>query len=154
MRELIIRKAEKKDIKEVAALDRLCFSMPWSEETIRQEIMENNIALYIVAEIEGKVVGYAGMWLIVDEGHITNVAVHPVFRRKHIGQGIVSVLLAHSEEAGTKRQTLEVRKSNNAAIELYSKFDFLPVGIRKEYYEDNGEDALIMWRGGHEDLTP
>ena len=111
-----------------------------------KEISENNIALYLVAEIAGQIVGYAGMWLIIDEGHITNVAVHPNFRRRHIGEAIVSVLLAEAQAEGITRQTLEVRVSNFAAQRLYEKFGFQACGIRKGYYEDNHEDAIIMWR--------
>lgn len=94
----------------------------------------------------GQIVGYAGVWLIQEQGHITNVAVHPDFRRKHIGMAIVDVLMKESSKrAGTLTFTLEARKSNTAAIELYKKFGFLEVGIRKGYYQENNEDAVIMW---------
>ena len=109
---------------------------------------ENNLAFYILAEVKetGRIVGYAGVWLIQEEGHITNVAVHPDFRRKHIGMAIVEVMMKESRKrAGTKTFTLEARKSNTAAIELYKKFGFLEVGIRKGYYQENNEDAVIMW---------
>jgi ribosomal-protein-alanine N-acetyltransferase len=127
-------------------MDILCFSAPWSEESFEKEIRENRLAFYIVAEINGIMVGYAGLWCIVDEGHITNVAVHPDFRRRGIGEALVSVLLDHTVRNGILSHTLEVRASNEAAITLYSKFGFQPAGFRKNYYEDNGEDAIIMWR--------
>lgn len=144
--DLIIRQAEEKDIKPMAQMDILCFSAPWSEESFRNEIKENRMAFYIVAEIGGRMAGYAGLWCIVDEGHITNVAVHPEFRRRGIGEALVSVLLAHTIQNGIHSHTLEVRASNEAAISLYTKFGFVPAGLRKNYYEDNGEDAIIMWR--------
>jgi ribosomal-protein-alanine N-acetyltransferase len=130
----------------MAEMDILCFSAPWSEESFEKEIRENRLAFYIVAEINGIMVGYAGLWCIVDEGHITNVAVHPDFRRRGIGEALVSVLLDHTVRNGILSHTLEVRASNEAAITLYSKFGFQPAGFRKNYYEDNGEDAIIMWR--------
>ncbi len=148
MSEIVIRKATEKDVCQIADLDRICFSFPWSEQSFRKELKDNNLAFYIVAELKetGQIIGYAGVWLIQEEGHITNVAVHPAFRRRHIGMAIVEVLLKESRSrAGTKTFTLEARKSNTAAIELYKKFGFLEVGIRKGYYQENKEDAVIMW---------
>lgn len=144
--DLIVRQAEEKDIKPMADMDILCFSVPWSEKSFEHEIKENCLAFYLVAEIGGRLVGYAGLWCIRDEGHITNVAVHPEFRRKRIGETLISVLLAHTVTNGILSHTLEVRASNEAAISLYMKFGFKPAGMRKSYYEDNGEDAIIMWR--------
>ncbi len=144
--DLIVRLAEERDIKPMAEMDILCFSAPWSEESFRKEINENRLAFYIVAEISGRMVGYAGLWSIVDEGHITNVAVHPDYRRKGIGEALITVLLNHTLEIGILSHTLEVRASNDPAISLYLKFGFEPAGLRKNYYEDNGEDAIIMWR--------
>lgn len=144
--DLIVRQAEERDIKPMAEMDILCFSAPWSEESFEKEIMENRMAFYIVAEIGGRMAGYAGLWCIVDEGHITNVAVHPDFRRRGIGEAMLSVMLDHTVKNGILSHTLEVRASNAPAISLYSKFGFEPAGIRKNYYEDNGEDAIIMWR--------
>ncbi|MDD3168499.1 MAG: ribosomal protein S18-alanine N-acetyltransferase [Eubacteriales bacterium] len=144
--DLIIRQAEEKDIKPMAEMDILCFAAPWSEQSFQQEIKENRLAFYIVAEIEDRMVGYAGLWSVVDEGHITNVAVHPAYRRRGIGEALVSVLLAHTVKIGILSHTLEVRASNKPAILLYTKFGFQPAGLRKNYYEDNGEDAIIMWR--------
>jgi [ribosomal protein S18]-alanine N-acetyltransferase len=144
--DLAVRQAEEKDIKPMAEMDILCFSAPWSEDSFKKEIEENHLAFYIVAEIDGRMVGYAGLWCIVDEGHITNVAVHPDFRRNGIGEALITVLLEHTIENGIVSHTLEVRESNIPAILLYSKFGFEPAGIRKNYYEDNGENAIIMWR--------
>lgn len=148
MSDLIIREATEKDIHEIAELDKICFSAPWSESAFQKEFTENELAFYVLAEEKesGKIIGYAGLWCIYEEGHITNVGVHPDFRRKHIGSAVVEVLMMESRKnAGIKTFTLEVRKSNSAAIELYKKFGFLEVGIRKGYYEENNEDAVIMW---------
>jgi len=148
MSDIVIRRATEKDISQIADLDKICFSVPWSEQAFGKELKENNLAFYILAEVKetGRIVGYAGVWLIQEEGHITNVAVHPDFRRKHIGMAIVEVMMKESRKrAGTKTFTLEARKSNTAAIELYKKFGFLEVGIRKGYYQENNEDAVIMW---------
>ena len=144
--DLIIRQAEERDIKPMAEMDILCFSAPWSEESFEKEIRDNRLAFYIVAEIGGVMVGYAGLWCIVEEGHITNVAVHPDYRRKGVGEALVGVLLSHTIENGILSHTLEVRESNQAAISLYTKFGFEPAGVRKNYYADNNEDAIIMWR--------
>ena len=146
MAELVIRKAEAKDVETIEKLEQCCFSQPWSYESIYQDIVGNDRAVYIVAETEGQVIGYAGLWIIVDEGHITNVAVSPDYRRNSVGNTIITALLQVTEDMGVKRHTLEVRKSNQAAINLYEKQGFTEAGERKGYYEDNGEDALIMWR--------
>lgn len=151
--DLIVRQAEEKDIKPMAEMDILCFSAPWSEESFKKEIMENSLAFYITAEINGRMVGYAGLWCIIDEGHITNIAVHPDFRRRGIGEALVSVLLSHTIQNGVAKHTLEVRASNAPAISLYKKFGFESAGLRKNYYEDNGEDAIIMWRNNIKDLS-
>ncbi len=144
--DLIIRQAEEKDIQSMADMDRICFSVPWSKEAFEKEIHENHLALYVVAELEERMVGYAGLWRIVDEGHITNVAVHPDFRRRGIGEALVGVLLDYTLRDGIKSHTLEVRASNHRAISLYEKYGFRDAGRRKNYYEDNHEDAIIMWR--------
>lgn len=146
MGEMIIRNAQEKDVKAMAALDLICFADPWSEESFRDEILTNERAFYIVAEIEGQVAGYAGLWAILDEGHITNVAVSPDYRRKGIGKAIVGTLVEVAEENGLNSFTLEVRESNLPAQGLYEQFGFKPAGVRKGYYLDNGENAIIMWR--------
>ena len=146
MSEVIIRPAEERDVHEVAELDKLCFNVPWSEKSFRSEITENDRAIYLVADLDGKIIGYAGIWVILDEGHITNVAVHPEYRRQHLGTTIVDTLLKSAELNGVIAETLEVRRSNMGAIKLYSSFGFVQEGVRIGYYEDNNEDALIMWR--------
>ena len=143
----LIRSAEAGDASALAALDALCFAVPWSRNSFQEELTRNRLARYLIAESEtGEPIGYAGIWLIMDEGHITNIAVHPSFRGQGVGTQLLQSLLELAETAGAVRQTLEVRPSNCAALRLYGKFGFREEGRRKEYYEDNGEDALILWR--------
>jgi len=142
----VIRPAEKGDVREMSCLEEMIFTQPWSEKSLMAEITDNNTARYIVAEADGAIVGYAGVWLILDEGHITNIAVHPAHRRRGIARKLILSLIEKSGEEGAAKFTLEVRASNNEAIALYKSMGFAVAGIRKEYYEDNGEDAVIMWK--------
>lgn len=159
MADLIIRKAEEKDVLAIEQIEKQCFAVPWSYESLYKDIVENKLAFYIVAEIaggdgiqcssdaaDGQICGYVGIWKIFEEGHITNVAVAPEFRRKHIGRAMLETLISVTAEAGIEKYTLEVRAGNEAAIRLYEGLGFKPVGKRPGYYEDNGEDAVIMWR--------
>ncbi len=148
MPDMIVRQAMPRDADAIHEIECLCFPDPWSLESIAYELEENPMALYAVAEIGGQVVGYAGLWWIEDEGHITNVAVRPDFRDRHIATEIVGVLLEHTEQQGIRAFTLEVRRSNEAAKRLYEKFGFRVEGERKNYYRHEKEDALIMWRRG------
>lgn len=141
-----VRIAEEKDISAIAEMEKICFTTPWSEDSIRQELTQNENALYVVAEEAGQPIGYAGLWQIMDEGHITNVAVLPAWRKWKIGTLILSAMLHLGEERGICSFTLEVRSSNEAARRLYQNFGFKEAGLRRGYYQDNGEDALIMWR--------
>lgn len=150
MDEIIIRKALIRDAKIMASLDIICFSDPWSVDSFIQELAENKVAHYIVSEVEGKVIGYVGVWIIAGEGHITNVAVHPKYRRNKIGEKMILNMLKLSEESNVTIHSLEVRKSNSAAIKLYKKMNFFEAGLRKNYYANNGEDAIIMNRESKE----
>lgn len=145
-RKLIIRKAAESDVPAVEEVEKACFSVPWSYESLYHDILENKLAFYIVAEIDGKVCGYVGVWKIFDEGHITNVAIAPEYRRMHIASAMLSVLFDVTGAQGIESYTLEVRAGNQAAIALYEGFAFREAGLRKGYYEDNGEDAIIMWK--------
>ena len=146
MADVIIRQAEPRDAADIFEIEKLCFPDPWSMDSISFELEENPRAFYVVAEHSGKVVGYAGLWWIEDEGHITNVAVKPGFRNRKIAEGIIDTLIEHTSAEGIKHYTLEVRRSNEAAIGLYEKFGFAVEGVRKGYYRFEKEDALIMWR--------
>ncbi len=128
----------------VAELEKICFSLPWSKEMFADEL-KSNIAHYLVAtDDEKNVVGYVGMWKILDEGHITNVAVSPNYRRQGIGERLICELINNAKRLELSMLTLEVRKSNVPAQNLYSKYNFKEVGIRKRYYSDTNEDAIIM----------
>lgn len=146
MGEVLIRQAELRDVEDIYEIEKLCFPDPWSKESLEMELGENPRAFYIVAEHSGEVIGYAGLWWIIDEGHITNVAVKPGFRNRHIGDGIIETMIEHTVKEGILHHTLEVRKSNEPAIRLYEKHGFAVEGVRKGYYRHGNEDALIMWR--------
>lgn len=133
------------DIGEVYDIERMCFTTPWSLESFAYEINNNNLAKYIVAKVDGKIIGYGGIWIVVDEGHITNIAVHPDYRGQGIGEALVKSLIGIAKEHNVVRITLEVRPTNTAALNLYKKFGFKVEGLRKGYYVDTKEDALIMW---------
>lgn len=133
------------DLDQVIEVEKLSFTNPWSRNSFFLELTTNELATYIVAKVDGRVVGYAGMWLVVGEAHVTNVAVHPGFRKKGIGELLMRSLMTIARESGAKMMTLEVRKSNYIAQNLYTKLGFEPIGIRRGYYTDNNEDAVIMW---------
>lgn len=132
------------DVPAVAAIDRLSFALPWSESSFRKELEENDQAHFFVAEEQGRVAGLAGYWFIVDECHISTVAVHPEWRRRGLGEQLVAAVLDHARSLGAVMATLEVRVSNGTAIRLYEKFGFKVNRRRRGYYRDNNEDALEM----------
>ena len=127
----------------LTALEQMCFAVPWTRQAFVDEI-QNPLARYTLLTYAGETVAYAGYWHIVDEGHITNIAVHPSHRRCGLASRLLVHMLKEAQENGLRLLTLEVRVSNAAAIALYEKFGFTAAGIRKRYYSDNGEDALIM----------
>lgn len=133
-------------IDSVLKIDALSFPTPWSRESFEKEVEINKFARYVVAKKDGIVIGYAGMWLILDEGHITNIAVHPEYRGIGAGNLLLEALIEICRTESITSLTLEVRKSNLIAQSLYKKYGFLEQGIRKEYYGDNKEDAVIMWK--------
>jgi ribosomal-protein-alanine N-acetyltransferase len=132
------------DLEEVQAIEQASFSTPWPSNAYRSELMTNRLASYLVARIDGRIVGYGGMWLMVDEAHITTFAVHPAWRRQRIGERLLLAFLDLARDRHAREATLEVRLSNLAARRLYEKYGFRPVGLRPRYYSDNNEDALIM----------
>jgi ribosomal-protein-alanine N-acetyltransferase len=136
---------EDKYIEGILNVSMLSFPITWSKESFEQEL-SNRYARYVVAVEDGTVVGFGGMWIIIDEAHITNIAVHPEFRGFGIGSMLVDSLMSICRIEGVSAMTLEVRVSNFKAINLYKKFGFVEEGRRKSYYEDNKEDALIMWK--------
>lgn len=143
---IILREMIEKDIDEVLEIERASFSTPWSRESFQKEVTENALAVYIVAEVDMELVGYGGLWKILDEGHITNVAVKKESRGKGIGDALVMGIVDYCDRTGIPNITLEVRESNMVARNLYKKHGFVDAGIRPGYYSDNNEDAVIMWR--------
>lgn len=135
-----------KHLKQVVAIEKVSFPTPWSYEAFYSEIKENSFAHYFTALLNGIVVGYAGMWIILDEAHVTNVAVHPDCRRQRVGRCLMDELMRQALLRGADRITLEVRPSNTAALKLYEDLGFEPAGVRKGYYTDTREDAIIMWK--------
>ena len=146
---LEIVKMNEGHIKEIAELEKACFSDPWSENMLRSEL-KSNIAHYFVAENDGEPIGYIGMYITVDTANITNEAVKEEYRRMKVAQKLLSKLIEKSREENLDFITLEVRKSNSPAISLYQKFGFIIEGVRKAYYSDNNEDAYIMTKSLNE----
>ena len=130
----------------VVAVEEATFSIPWSRADFEREVKENSMAIYYVAILDGKVVGYAGMWHVVTEGHITNVGVLEEVRCEGIGSRLMEQLLAVALEREMTGITLEVRMGNRPAQALYHKYGFRAEGFRKNYYPDTKEDAVIMWK--------
>lgn len=146
MEDIKIVTACQEHIDDIVIIENLSFKIPWSRQSIIEEIIQNKAAFYICVETCGKAVGYAGMWQVCDEGHITNIAVHPEFRNSGVGSALMEAILAAAGERGIKALTLEVRRSNLNAQALYGKYGFEEGGMRKAYYADNHEDAIIMWK--------
>lgn len=148
---VVIEPMRVRDLPDILEIERHSFPTPWSRGAFLSELLENERAYYLVArlpgaEARGKPVGYIGIWIVIDEGHITNVAVHPDYRSRGVGR---KLLVAIGELAGAKgasRLTLEVRRSNNGAQRLYQRLGFEGTGVRPGYYRDNDEDAIIMWK--------
>jgi ribosomal-protein-alanine N-acetyltransferase len=141
---LVVAEMTAGDIPAVHAIESASFPTPWPPYAFRQEIETNRMARYIVVRAGERVIAYAGIWLMVDEAHLTTFAVLPAYRRRGIGGFLLSELMALSADLGAVVATLEVRLSNAAARKLYQEFGFRPVGMRPRYYSDDGEDALIM----------
>ncbi len=144
MSTLEIRRMQLTDLEAVVALDRLSFSLPWSERTFRYELTENPAARAWVAEKDGAIVGMLLLWLIVDEAHIATLAVHPEHRQQGIARRLLLRALRAAWEEGARQAFLEVRVSNLAAQNLYRQLGFEVSGRRPRYYRDNNEDALLM----------
>lgn len=139
-----IRRMTFLDIDGVWAVESQVFNNPWSRSAFVDEMTDNDLAHYLVLEDQGMIAGYAGMWIVVDEAHVTNIALLPDYQRQGLGEKLVRELIKTARERYAVMMTLEVRPSNTVAQSLYSKLGFLPQGIRRAYYSDNQEDALIM----------
>lgn len=134
-------------ISRILEIERESFRTPWPRDAYVHELNENRLATYFVAKDGEQIVGYCGMWVIFDEAHITTIAVDPQYRGMHVGERLVVGLIDAALARGARWMTLEVRRSNLAAQQLYKKYGFREIGMRKGYYSDNREDAIIMWTG-------
>lgn len=141
-----LEEMHEEQLDQVEAIEKESFPTPWSRSAFAGELLQNDFAHYIVALHEDVVVGYGGMWLIIDEAHITNVAVRADCRGQGIGQALMLEIIRQAVIRGVKSMTLEVRPSNDAARHLYLGLGFMDRGVRKRYYSDNKEDAIIMWK--------
>lgn len=131
---------------EVILVEKLSFKTPWSRDALEYEVKRNKCAKYRVILKDGRVIGYGGMWAMLDEAHITNIAIHPEYRGYGYGSILLEDMIDTAKRNGIKDMTLEVRVNNSSAIGLYKKYGFTEVAIRKGYYQDTGEDAIIMWK--------
>lgn len=142
------------EIESILILDLLCFGGLWSIDSYRRELTTDNshfLGVYIAKPIEpatSGLIGFGCFWAILDEAHITLLGIHPQYQRQGLGQLLLCALLDKARSIKMARATLEVRASNAGAIQLYEKYGFGTAGRRKKYYQDTGEDGIIMWRGG------
>lgn len=141
---MIIRKMEERDITEVAAIEEETFSSPWSADSFSKESKNKN-NIYLVVEDNGEIIGYCGLWGVVGEGQITNVAVRKDNRNRGVGRIMLTKLLELGVNQGLESFTLEVRESNKSALHIYQSLGFYSVGIRKDFYTEPTENAVIMW---------
>ena len=139
-----IQKMQRGDVARVMEIEKQCFATPWHESAYLTELV-NRSAHYVVARVDDTIVGYSGMWVIMDEAHITTIGVDPGYRGLKIGEQILVAVLEEAMRRGARRATLEVRESNIVAQNLYRKYGFVPAAIRRGYYSDNNENAVVMW---------
>ncbi|WP_240035391.1 ribosomal protein S18-alanine N-acetyltransferase [Neobacillus notoginsengisoli] len=133
------------DIDQILIVERESFTLPWSREAFHNELNHNQYAVYIVLEEDDRIIGYGGVWVVLDEAHITNIAILPEYRGRKLGEALLKKVMDVSKEMGAETATLEVRVSNTPARSLYKKYGFQEGGLRKKYYTDNQEDGIVMW---------
>ena len=144
MREFLIERLTSDKFCEVAELERLCFSLPWSEKSLELLLDGKNVGFVVIDKATGRVAAYGGMIAVLDEGQITNIATHPEYRRRGLGQSVLHALVEYATETGLNIISLEVRESNVAAISLYEKLGFLTAGVRKNFYTSPRENGIVM----------
>jgi ribosomal-protein-alanine N-acetyltransferase len=144
---VVVAPMRRRHLPEVLAIEARVYPRPWSARLFEDELARRGRA-YVVARVGERVVGYAGLLMIADDGHVATVAVDPDWQRRGIGRALLGELVASALALGAEQLTLEVRVSNTGAQDLYRAFGFVPGGARKAYYADNGEDALVMWAHG------
>ncbi|MFC0562151.1 ribosomal protein S18-alanine N-acetyltransferase [Halalkalibacter alkalisediminis] len=141
----MIRFMTVEDLPAVMAVEQDAFSTPWDSAIFKSEITSNQFAHYLVYEIDDVIIGYCGLWVVMDEAQITNIAIHSNYRGQKLGEQLLRYVIAFVKQMGVTKLSLEVRVSNSVAQNLYRKVGFQEGGIRKNYYADNLEDALVMW---------
>jgi ribosomal-protein-alanine N-acetyltransferase len=145
---VIERAVSDRDLDEVAALEADSFTNPWTREMLGDELARNPFARVYVLRAGGCVVAFCACWVVMDELHINTIAVAPPYRRRGLGTLLMRHILTEVADEGITRATLEVRRSNTAALQLYERLGFSYAGLRRGYYTQPDEDALILWRGG------
>ena len=150
--DVVVGSMKRRHLRGVHRIEQLVYPRPWSLGLFMSELSIRDTRVYVVARIGGSVVGYGGLMLVLDDGHVTTLAVDPAWHRHKIGTRILATLADAAIERGAAQLTLEVRASNDAAQGLYRGFGFAPAGIRKGYYVETNEDAIVMW--AHDVNTP
>jgi ribosomal-protein-alanine N-acetyltransferase len=135
------------DLPDVLEIESLSFVSSWPQNAFASEIRDNRLAHYFVGRLDGRIVAYGGIWVILEDSHVTTIAVHPSYRGKKLGEELLIHLLDRAIGNGASWITLEVRESNDVAQKLYRKYGFTIVSTRRGYYSDNNENALVMWAG-------
>src|SRR5471032_317416 len=135
------------DIERVLEIEVLSFSSSWPKDAFANEVRENKLAHYFVGRLDGRIVAYGGIWVILEDSHVTTIAVHPDVRGQRLGEEVLVHLLDEAIERDASWITLEVRETNDVAQKLYRKYGFTVVSTRRGYYSDNNESALVMWAG-------
>ncbi len=142
-----IERMAQNDLPAVLRIESVSFSTAWPPNAFSNEIRDNKLAHYFVGRLDGRIVAYGGIWVILEDSHVTTIAVHPEFRGLKLGEEMLLQLLDEALVQGASWITLEVRESNDVAQKLYRKYGFTTVSTRRGYYSDNGENALVMWAG-------
>lgn len=145
--ELVIEPMSDGDIKDVLRIEQQSFSTTWPSNAFFQELHDNKLAHYYIGRVGKHIVAYGGIWVILEDSHVTTIAVSPAFRGRQYGEIMLLHLLDQAMSRGASWMTLEVRESNTVAQALYRKYGFTTVSTRKGYYSDNNENALVMWAG-------
>jgi ribosomal-protein-alanine N-acetyltransferase len=144
MNNFVVELMSESNLEDVLEINNLCFTTPWSFQSLKNEL-ENKFCRYLIVKKDDVLIGYAGLWLIIDEAHITNIAIHPDYRGIGASNVLMDGLIKICADHEIPAMTLEVRENNLTARNLYNKYEFVEEGLRKNYYEDN-ENAIIMWR--------
>ncbi|WP_440896781.1 ribosomal protein S18-alanine N-acetyltransferase [Amphibacillus sp. Q70] len=145
MNDVMIRPMGLSDLDQVENIEKRSFKTIWTKKLYQRELIENKFAHYFVIEKQKNMIGFCGIWLVLDEAQVTNIAIDPAYRGQGYGALLFQYMLKRAIVKGAVNLSLEVRKSNKQAQRLYQKFGLQPAGIRKNYYTDNNEDAIVMW---------